>query len=437
MVAVTQYLGTLADENLGPEVTEGATALERFKCRALRMKNHRRFDYFIGILISCNAGSIGAQSDYSVRNETDDIPGVFRVIELFFVVAFSMELTLRLFTEGCSFFSFRNECIKWNLFDFVVVFSAISEEIAMIVLGGEAPNSSVIGLVRLLRLVRVIRVLRVMRFFRDLRVMVAGIATSIKSLVWALILLMLIMYIFGMFFMQVVAEAILAGSPDRVLLLEYYGSMEKTIYTLYGSICGGIDWSDAATPLMDISWFNGVLFMSYIAVSVFCVLNIVTGVFVENANAMTSKDEDHMIMERLTERKQWMEDMKSLFSAAGGGKIEEGELDIHHFEASFSDVRVRTYLNKLGIDVESDTAIGIFAMFDADGSGAVSLEEFANGIQQIQGNARAIEVCRLQHITKKIASQLDSLEALMDQRSDKTAVSEGEQSVKEDPCFPQ
>merc|ERR1719261_402071 len=89
-----------------------------------------------------------------------------------------------------------------------------------------------------------------------------------------------------------------------------------SINTLYMTISGGVDWGDVCKPLTDIHPVMGFLFAMYIAFGVLCVLNIVTGVFVENANKITSNDEDQMIMEELNQRKIWISEVKALFETA-------------------------------------------------------------------------------------------------------------------------
>merc|ERR1719456_697385 len=82
--------------------------------------------------------------------------------------------------------------------------------------------------------------------------------------------------------------------------------------TLYMSICGGVDWNDAGEPLMTIHESMGFLFAVYIAFAVFCVLNIVTGVFVENANKITTQGDESVIVDELVNRRQ-AEEVQRLF----------------------------------------------------------------------------------------------------------------------------
>merc|ERR1712050_389248 len=101
---------------------------------------------------------------------------------------------------------------------------------------------------------------------------------------WALCLLLVVMYIFAVFVSQLAADEFRkergSGGSDLDALLfgmleRYYGSMLLTLYTLYMTITGGIDWGSAAKPLVAISPFAALAFSAYIAFGVLCVLNIV------------------------------------------------------------------------------------------------------------------------------------------------------------------
>merc|ERR1712048_162035 len=87
-------------------------------------------------------------------------------------------------------------------------------------------------------------------------------------------------------------------------IFHHYGSFPRTFYTLYLAVSGGIDWKDASDPLIEISPILTMVFAMYITFAVLCVMNIITGVFVENAHQQTDEDFDQMIMEDLENRKQ-------------------------------------------------------------------------------------------------------------------------------------
>merc|ERR1719296_110381 len=84
------------------------------------------------------------------------------------------------------------------------------------------------------------------------------------------------------------------GQPfGDIVLSEYFGSTSRSVYTLYKSVSGGIDWQDVSDPLMtQISPWLGVVFTGYSAFAVLVLLNLVTGMFVEAAHKLSKSDKE-------------------------------------------------------------------------------------------------------------------------------------------------
>uniref|UniRef100_A0A7S2INN8 EF-hand domain-containing protein n=1 Tax=Zooxanthella nutricula TaxID=1333877 RepID=A0A7S2INN8_9DINO len=191
------------------------------------------------------------------------------------------------------------------------------------------------------------------------------------------------------------------------LLLQYWGSVIRSVYTLFQAMCGGVDWGLVAEPLVEITPVMGLLFCMYIAVAVFCVMNIVTGVFVENAKMMTAQDETNQIMENMEKRRIWFNAVKELWRTLDEEGV--GELDLHRFAESLSDVRTQVFFEKMGIEVTTESVEGLFTLLDFNGNGKVDIDELALGIQMLHGSAKGIDVARVSYSTMMVRKQLDEL----------------------------
>lgn len=77
-------------------------------------------------------------------------------------------------------------------------------------------------------------------------------------------------------------------------LMKYFGSLPRTMMTLYQGISGGIDWLNAVEVLAPVSWIIEYIFSAYVFFTVFCCLNIITGIFVDNAKALKVADLENM-----------------------------------------------------------------------------------------------------------------------------------------------
>lgn len=162
-----------------------------------------------------------------------------------------------------------------------------------------------------------------------------------------------------------------------------------------------------AKPLLKMSPLFAVFFTMYICFAVFCVLNIVTGVFVENSHKLAMQDEDHVIMEELGAKRQQLDEIKKVFEEAD--KDGDGELDWEEFERQLSKTKMRTYFRKLGVDVDTASPWAIFQLFDFDGDGTVGLDEFLQGFCSLGGPAKQIDLVRMRHEMKKTMANFTSL----------------------------
>merc|ERR1719414_884929 len=109
-------------------------------------------------------------------------------------------------------------------------------------------NLTFARIVRVFRLARILRIVRVMRFFYSFRLMVYSVIYSIVSLLWVFILLLFIMYFFAVFFLNGVVEYFRVTSDKNselcLELIKLFGTMERSLQSLFMSISGGIDWID-------------------------------------------------------------------------------------------------------------------------------------------------------------------------------------------------
>merc|ERR1719410_3054899 len=81
-----------------------------------------------------------------------------------------------------------------------------------------------------------------------------------------------------------------------------YGNLPRSMMTLFLTISGGLEWSKAAGPLVKLGTFYGIIWTAYVAFMVFGMLNVLTGIFVEQAMDAMVNDKDNMIQTALEER---------------------------------------------------------------------------------------------------------------------------------------
>eukprot|EP00927_Polykrikos_kofoidii_P074139 TRINITY_DN70107_c0_g1_i1.p1 TRINITY_DN70107_c0_g1~~TRINITY_DN70107_c0_g1_i1.p1 ORF type:complete len:628 (+),score=140.84 TRINITY_DN70107_c0_g1_i1:56-1939(+) len=368
-----------------------------WRMSAAEVLESSRFDNTVGALILMNAIVLGVQADYAARNRTDTFPRIFSVFERVFAVAFLSELLLRLWVLRGTFFCPKTVTgVLSNYFDLLVVSAQMVEEFLALLsdqIGIGTENFRVLRVLRILRLVRVLRVMRVLRLISELRTIVSSILGSFKSLFWTMVLLLLMIYIVGVYFTQCVTNhmveklenlngAEFVFTEDEKALDYYFGSLARTLLTLWEAIAGGEDWDRMAAPLGEIQAHVALVFVCYIAFALLALMNVVTGFFVHTALLRAKKEEEVFVADQIV----------NLFRFANeAGEGEEGKLLT---EEDIICVLADTCLAAewKAIDILPAEAQYIFRLLDVDNVGSIAFEEFMSGCLRIKGQAQSLDV---------------------------------------------
>lgn len=371
-----------------------------FRRRLFWFVNHNYFDYTVVGLILLNGVMVGIQTDYMARNDLEDAPIGFQVVEYLFCVVFTVELGLRLTAFQTRFFTMPQR--SWNIFDFVIVTLQLVEIFMSIVAAGVGFSFNIL---RILRLVRVVRVARALRLIGELRTIVSSIAGSIKPLFWTGVLLFLIAYVIGVALTQLVHAKRLTmmskGEHIPAALDMYWGSLIPAIFTLIQSITGGIDWDDVCRPLMDkIGVEVGILFTCYILFSSLAMLNVVTGVFIDSVMENGRQEKENRTMEKV----------QTLFATLDVNH--EGEITWEEFNSQLEKKEMKDFFKIVEVDIS--LADSLFALLDLDESGSVDATEFMDGCLRIWSPAKGLDLRMLSReivsLKNRVNNAIDVLE---------------------------
>jgi hypothetical protein len=355
------------------------------------------------------------------------------VVEFVLTTLFTSELIARWYVEWFWAFFLTKER-WWNVLDIFVVTSSIVDVFmdvvvrrAMQVPGDHVVgNASVLRILRVVRVVRIVRIARVMRFFKELRVMVYSILGSLKALLWAMVVFGMTFYIFGITF--TVATFTYLDTAEKwnaranADLKRYFGTLDRSVLSLYMSMAGGEDWGlfyDAIKELQAPHYT--ALFLLFITFAIFAVVNIVTGIFVESAMESNVVDREMVVQEELATKANYLREMQDIFEEMdtnGSGKITLSE-----FEGKLNDERVIAYFNFLKLDVSD--ARTLFNLLDYDKSEEVGVDEFLNGCYQLQGESRALDIklmqCEVRYLRECFGTLSDLTRQVHDRLNDGAA----------------
>lgn len=241
-----------------------------------------------------------------------------------------------------------------------------------------------IRMFRVLRLVRIIRVVRILRLIKELRTMVHSIMNTFSSLLWTLVLLLLLIYVVAVCCTQVMADAI-QDDPSVVAGMDahlYYGSLDRSILSLYQAITGGLNWRDALTPLTDkVSPLLALPYAMFIAFVVFAMLNVITGIFVESAVSNAIEENTVDLVHSLRDAVESMKDE--------GTEL----LTWQKFKCQIHTPSMLAYFQSINLD--PCEAEHLFKLLDPQDSGAIDAEEFVMGCLRLHGTAKAIDLTTL------------------------------------------
>lgn len=424
----TQRARTLA---LGSTDMDQVTAQQEERPLAIFVKGIK-FEAIAASLLTSNIIMIGLQVEYRAHSETQDVPILFKMVNAFFCFLFSVELALRVLAHGYDFF-FKGDYM-WSWFDLIVVLMQIMETAVTFSQQGDGEalrRVAVVGrVVRVARIIRIIRIIRVMRFVRPFKVLITAIYGTMKACCWTIMLLLIIMYVFGMIFAQATSDFLLEKDPDSLngefsRLRFYYGSLPRTIFTLYKAILGGVDWEDVIDPLVDVGWTNVMFFLVYVSFIYMVVMNVVAGLFLQSAIEQAQQDQEHAISLRLAEKQSFIERLEMLFRKLDTSN--DGFISLCEFESHLKDEHMQAFLASFGI--ETADAWTLFKLLDTDGGGSVDYNEFVEGCIRLKGNAKSIQMAQLMYhhkwIMDKVCEIADLVQELVNRPGGAESISRG------------
>lgn len=221
--------------------------------------NNPWFERVVLVCIVSNAVTLGLETYPAVM---DTYGSVLLGIDLFFVIFFVVELSLRLSVFGKSFWS-----DGWNWFDATVVGLTILPFFGL----------SGIGNVSAFRAVRLLRVFSIIPAFRRV---LAGIGRALTGSLAVMAVLTVIIYVYAVVSVKLFREV----SPER------FADLDTSFFT-YFQIMTLDAWSDIVRPLIAVHWWAGPFFASFIITAVFILLSILIGIASNAMNESKSEAE--------------------------------------------------------------------------------------------------------------------------------------------------
>lgn len=281
---------------------------------------------------------------------------------------------------------------------------------------------NVSSILKTLKMFRIIRVFRMIRFLRQLSDLATMIMRSLIDVVWALILLLLIIYVFAVsitfqcssFLKQhadfdqpnwydLLEEDIRPGVKEIFL---FFGSLPRSVGSLIQAMLNGISWNELVDALLHVDGVSLALLYVYVIFAHLAVLNVVTGVFIDNALENKKAQREYRIEQKLDQAADFERDVKTFFVALDTDNT--GSVSLEELNVAVQNPVLSAYFEALGFN--TDDAERMFKLLDDDDSGEIMLMEFLDGCQRMKGQATAVDLFKVMSMTRRLSQQMQTFE---------------------------
>lgn len=340
------------------------------------------FELFWFVVIIANAALLGAQvqlSALSMQNDQD-----FMIANLVLCAFFIVELIIRFVADGgpCAFF-IKSPNRGWHWFDTVAVVVTTTDVFLTFLSGGLFSNVRSLRLLRVMRILRAARILKVIQHVAPLRMLLQSILGTFRSLFWAMVLLAVMIYVFSIIFTDAVTSSLPADGKTL-----YFSDLTTTMLVLFLAISGGIDCWPLSEELILVHWIWSLVFVFYLSMSMFAVLNVMTSIFCQSAVDLAGKDHELVVTSWTESRLSLAKDFEKLFQSLD--RESDGVISLQALEEVLQDAWIRDFFAAL--DIESSDVYTLFKLLDRGGDGVIDGHEFVEGCMKLRGGAKAIDV---------------------------------------------
>lgn len=376
-----------------------------------RVVHHRAFDVVVTFAILLNTIFTTYEANYEINHLGEARPPESIIVDGLFLTIFSVEILMKLALHRWYFFA--NDEMAWNWFDIILVGISMLD---FFLSDSDIVRVSFARSLRIFKMGKVLRVFRTMRFLKELRVMVTSILGSVVSLGWSIVMLGMILYVFALFFVQQMAghlsqTGLELADPDLFARqLHYFRHVPGAIATLSMCTTGGKDWEDIWDLIVPLGWWSTMAFSFYIAFFTFAVMNILTGIFVENALSLCKPSEKEALLARKHQTEQEAGELTTILETLDGNG--DGCMSIGEFSKVMTNERVVHVLSKLGVDIK-DAELFFTTVARLSHRDIVEIPEFVSQIMRLKGHALSMDlhavIVQMQCLQRSLEHSLDDL----------------------------
>jgi len=374
------------------------------------------FNSLVGFLVFGNMIYIGMEQDYGVKFTEEDIlylstvelvqkRSMWFIIENVFCLVFVSELVLRIRTHGNVFFYNATNCA-----DSLLVFLAVVDTYIVTFVSPGNSNLRAISALRVFRLIRLINYVKNSRAFREIWLIISSFANSVKALAWVGLLMFFLLYMVSILMTMYIGQNDeVYGTPPPLPEVmwpykTYFGTIPRSMFTLF-QVLTLDNWCDnIVRHVSEKQPLLAILFVLYIFLASFGMLNVIIGIIVENTLFVARQQDEAAVKRKEADSSKTLGEIRELFylSDTDGSNT----LSLSEFTAAFESRTVRKKFQEIGLPVND--ALEIFTLMDPMKRGFIYLEDFLSSCSLMIGGTG------MSKSVAQIAMQIDTLSRRMD-----------------------
>lgn len=235
--------------------------LQEFRSAVGDAVNTERVQAFVLFLIIINSIMLGIATFPQIKDYPNRVEA-FDKTDNAFLIIFTIELALQFIYHGFGLFM-----DGWLVFDFLVV-----------TISWAFLDTTVIRAFRIFRALRLVTRIEVMRN------LVVAIFSVVPKMAAITMLLLLIFYIFAVMFTQLFKDL-----SEEIEGFHYFDRIDDSMFTLFQIMCLD-EWSAIALDVMTVYPWSWIIFVSFVVITAFVVVNLIIAVICDAIQVLRSVD---------------------------------------------------------------------------------------------------------------------------------------------------
>jgi len=184
-----------------------------------------------------------------------------------------------------------------------------------------------------------------------------------------------------------------------------FGSVYRTMASLFEGVSGGNDWGGIAEEMRSVSEELYVCFALYVVFITLGVLNIVTGFFVDGTMQANVNAREEMLKQAQARKNAMVQLIGELFTRMDANH--SGTLSYEELEAHLHEESLQEYFCVL--EMQPEEAKDLFSLLDVRNTCEISINEFTNGCLKVMGAPKNLDICTCLYQSKRLMIVLENI----------------------------